>query len=552
MINKSINNEELTILFNDYFEKGIIPKLSADEYADNFKSFKKLKLKKLPYIYNLIHFCNLSNSSSKQIEFFLSHKEKAYSTFNVPKKNGNLREINAPSKKMKHTQRWILDNILHKLNVGYFSHGFVPGRSIVTNASSHVNQDLVLEIDIKDFFPSVQFGSVYYVFKSAGYSKKVAWLLADLCTYHWKLPQGAPTSPTLANLATLNLDDKIAKYCARRNFRYSRYADDITISGSFDLPIHKKKIIEIIEDDGFAINKNKTRMFSKSSSQKVTGLIVNDKVSIGRKRKKNIRAIVHNILKNGPEKENRKNDPFFREKLFGHLGHANSVEPEFANPLISKLKKIDWSEYEKSIKIIKDEEINVNRIKRIPNTFLIKYDELGFFHEIANVPSEEFSEKFMSQLNNLKEKCSTEIHRVEACSDCLDVKKEIYNKCIKYILGHYTGTTGGHHHGHEIYDMKASTDYKGEIIAVAFVMKSGKSDTSKESNLFTQAFDCTNYENIDLIAITSNYNLTNKLCERLEIMIRNHNKGKEKEQLYCLIMRNEMKKILFDFNNIIN
>lgn len=545
----STKEEKLKIIFENYFEDGIIPKLSEAEYEVNFKSFIKLRAKKLPYIYDTNHFCTMSHSSPKQIKFFISHKDKAYSTFSVSKKNGTLREINAPSKMLKYVQRWILDNILYRLNAGEYAHGFVPDRSISTNASIHVGQDLILGIDIKDFFPSIGFQSVFRIFKSAGYTRKVAWTLADLCTYHKRLPQGSPTSPMLANLATLSLDNKIATYCARRSLRYSRYADDITISGSYRLPIYKKRIIRIIEETGFSINTEKVRLLSKSSKQKVTGLIVNDKVSVGRKKKKVLRAMVHNILINGPIVENRSNEPFFKEKLFGHLGNANLVEPDFAKPLISALKEIDWSEYEEKIKTINENEININKIKRIHNTFLVKFDELGFFRQIAEFPSDAFSDEFKTQLNNLKEKCDTKIHGIEACSDCLDVKEEIYKKCMKYILAHYTGTTGGHHHGHEIYDMKATTDYRGDSIVVAFILKSGTSDTSKESSLFTQAFDCTDYETIDLIAITSNNNLTNKLCERLEKMIRNNNKGKEKEQLYCLIMRNEMKRILLDFNN---
>jgi hypothetical protein len=119
---------------------------------------------------------------------------------------------------------------------------------------------------------------------------------------------------------------------------------------------------------------------------------------------------------------------------------------------------------------------------------------------------------------------------------------------MKYILGHYTGTTGGHHHGHEIYDMKAVTDYNGENVVVAFLMKSGTNSSTKENSVFTQAFDCAEYnENIDLISLVSNHNLSNKLRERLEIMIRDKNRRKEKEQLYCLIMKSEMSRILYDF-----
>lgn len=529
-------------------EEGIIPNLNEEDYKQQFKSFKRLKSKKLPYIYNINHFCILTNSSSKQVNLYLSNKEKGYTTFKLPKKNGDFREINAPSKKLKHIQRWILDNILYKLDSGNYAHGFIPEKTIYTNAKVHVNQDLVLGIDLKDFFPSINFRSVYYVFYSAGYTKKIAWKFADLCTYHWKLPQGAPTSPMLANLVTLQLDEEIAKYCMRRNFEYSRYADDITVSGSYNLPMHKEKIIKIIEMNGFTINEKKTRMFSKGSRQMVTGLVVNDRVSIGRNKKKTQRAIVHNILINGPVVENRLNDPFFKERVFGHLGCANAVEPEFAKPLIESLKKIDWSHYYEHIKEIKENEININDLKRTSKTILVKFDDLGFFQTIAEFPQGEFTIEFKNQLDSLLEKCDTKIHGIEACNDCLDIKKEIYKKCMKYIIGHYTGTTGGHHHGHEIYDMEAKTEFSGNDIAVAFIMKSGKCDRNKENGIVRQVLHCNRYESIDLITVVTNSNLNHELCEDLKMMMRNNNRGKENEQLYCLIMRNEMKRILYDFN----
>ncbi|AKB75143.1 Retron-type RNA-directed DNA polymerase [Methanosarcina lacustris Z-7289] len=553
MTEKLTKNERLKVLFDDRIEEGVVPKLSEEDYNKEFKYFTQLKSKKLPYIYDIDHFCKLTNSSSKQVKFFLSNKEKAYATFKVPKKSGDFREINAPSKKMKIIQRWILDKILYKLNPGNYAHGFIPGKTIYTNAKAHVNKDLVLGIDIKDFFPSIKFVAVYDVFKFAGYTARVARQLAELCTYHWKLPQGAPTSPMLANLVALNLDKKISQYCIRENFEYSRYADDITISGSYNLAMHKEIIIKIINENGFEVNYKKVRMVSKGSRQKVTGLVVNDKVGMGRTKKKTLRAIVHNILMNGPVFENRDNDPFFRERIFGYLGCANAIDPEFTSPLIDSLKKIDWSEYEECIKEIKESEINVNHIKRINKVLLVKFDELGFFRKIAELPEGAFSEEFKTKLESLQEKCDVKIHGVEACSDCLDVKKVIYNKCMKYVLGHYTGTTGGHHHGHEIYDMKALTDYNGENITVAFLMKSAnkpakENNSNKENSLVVQTLDCTDYnDSINLISIVSNNNLSNKSCERLEKIIKGMSKGKEKEQLYCFIMKKEMKRILYDF-----
>jgi len=115
---KLTKNERLKVLFDDRIEEGVVPKLSEEDYNKEFKYFTQLKSKKLPYIYDIDHFCKLTNSSSKQVKFFLSNKEKAYATFKVPKKSGDFREINAPSKKMKIIQRWILDKILYKLNPG--------------------------------------------------------------------------------------------------------------------------------------------------------------------------------------------------------------------------------------------------------------------------------------------------------------------------------------------------------------------------------------------------------------------------------------------------
>lgn len=486
MTKKLTEDQTLKILFDDYFNEGIIPGLQGKEYDDNFKSFIILKFNELPYIYDVSHFCSLSNFSVKQVKYFLIKKEKAYVTFNLPKKAGGFREINAPTKQMKPIQRWILDKILYKIGIGDYVHGFVPKRSILTNASIHVSQDLVLGIDIKDFFPSINIDSVSSIFRSIGYTQKVANFLADLCTYKEKLPQGAPTSPMLANLAVAKLDIDIDNYCRKRYFNYSRYADDITISGSQKLPMHKQKIIEIIEGNGFTVNKEKTRLHSRGSRQKVTGLVVNDKLSIGRENKKKLRAIVHNILMNGPVVENRSNDPFFRERIFGYLGYANLTDPGFAAPLINSLKKIDWSEYYKSIKEIKESEMNTNHIKKMNKTILIKFDKLGFFRKVAEFPEGEFTESFKNQLDNLQEKCDVRIHGIEACSDCLDIKKEIYSKCMKYVIGHYTGITGGHHHGHEIYDMKAETDLYGDSIAVAFLMKSSapkkENKTPKKTN----------------------------------------------------------------------
>jgi RNA-directed DNA polymerase len=218
--------EKYVILFEDHFEQDIIPRLNEIEYKEQFESFKKLSRRKLPYFCNIDHFCNRLNISSRQIRYFLSKKEKFYRTLEVPKKSGGIREINAPKDEIKIVQRWILNNILYKLKVSDHAHGFVPERTMYTNSIAHVNKNFVLGVDLKDFFPNIKFNSVEQIFKSVGYTSRIAKDFANICTFHGKLPQGAPTSPMLSNLVSLNLDKDISKYCTQSNLEYTRYADD--------------------------------------------------------------------------------------------------------------------------------------------------------------------------------------------------------------------------------------------------------------------------------------------------------------------------------------
>lgn len=327
----------------------------------------KLKIYKiivLPYIFNVEHLASICDISPSLLQLFITNKRKAYSTFKLPKKNGGFRLINAPSKNMKLVQRWILDNILYKLNAGEYAHGFIPNKSIVTNASVHVGQELVLGIDLKDFFPSIILKRVVGLFQSIGYSEEISDVMGELCTFDWRLPQGAPTSPMISNLISWRMDIRLSKFCEKRDFKYSRYADDITISGGKNLPKYKKLIYRIIEDEGFLINWDKVRLHGRGSSQRVTGLVVNDKVTLERKKKKKLRAIVHNIVKNGPKTENRENNPFFKEQIFGNLAFAKMVEPDYANPLIKSLKCVNWDDYYEDLSGLRKGELSVRSLEK--------------------------------------------------------------------------------------------------------------------------------------------------------------------------------------------
>lgn len=226
-----------------------------------------------------------------------------YHTFEIPKKTGGTRKISAPKKKIKKAQKWIFDTILEKMDFTDNAHGFIKGKSVLTNAENHINKEFVINIDLKDFFPSITFSRILGLFKELGYSSYVSTLLALICTesdrkiitvdentYHVaiserKLPQGACTSPPLSNMICKRLDKRLSILCKNNDIDYSRYADDMTFSFN-----DRKKVglvfslaRKIVSEEGFKLNDKKTRIFSKSNRQEVTGIVTNEKSNVSRR-----------------------------------------------------------------------------------------------------------------------------------------------------------------------------------------------------------------------------------------------------------------------------
>ncbi len=224
----------------------------------------------------LTWFCNL-NTDSQPIPYVI---------YSIPKKSGGERQISVPHPILKQIQYWILKNILYAVPVHVAAHGFVPNRSIFTNAKVHMSPRLLLNMDLKDFFPSIGFLRVLRIFSQLGYAEPVANILAFLCTTSQNgsdryLPQGAPTSPALSNLATWTLDQRLSHFCQQHQLRYTRYADDISISDSMDAKRRhsfgwvQNTARKIIESAGFTLHPTKTRILSSGHRQEVTGLVVN-------------------------------------------------------------------------------------------------------------------------------------------------------------------------------------------------------------------------------------------------------------------------------------
>lgn len=246
---------------------------------------------------------------------------KSYKTFSIPKKRGGSRLIECPTPRLKVLQRWILDNVLERLETTPSSFGFETGSRLRSHAKQHVGASAVLTVDIENFFPSITIAQVTRVFRVAGYSSRGAWILARLCTSRGALPQGAPSSPRLANLVCFRMDRRLAQLCVLRGIVYTRYADDLTFSSASASTLAKVRpfIAHIVNDSGFRLNQRKTRLAGPGSAKVVTGLVVtSDQVGIGRKRLRELRARIHHAHTAG--------DPAELAAIQGWLDHIADVD----------------------------------------------------------------------------------------------------------------------------------------------------------------------------------------------------------------------------------
>ncbi|EMQ95004.1 RNA-directed DNA polymerase [Xanthomarina gelatinilytica] len=273
-----------------------------------------------------------------------SHSESFYYDFEIPKRDGKSRNISAPYPVLLQSQRWIYKNILSKQPIHDCSKGFKKNTSIVDNAKVHLNQKILLKMDIEDFFPSIKLNRVISVFRVLGYTKKISYYLASICCYKGALPQGGVTSPSLSNIITKRLDYRLNGLASKFDLKYTRYADDFTFSGEY-LPI---KIIDyiksIVSNEGFKIKDSKTKMIGSKRQKIVTGISISSgKMTIPRKTKRELRKNVHYLLKNGLSKHlehNRINDPIYTERMIGYLHFWHSVEPnnKYVKESLKKLK----------------------------------------------------------------------------------------------------------------------------------------------------------------------------------------------------------------------
>ncbi len=291
----------------------------------------------------------------------------------VPRRSGLPRVIEAPKLRLKEIQRWILREILDHVPVHEAAQGFARGRSVIDHAALHSGRHAVLRLDLADFFASVSAGRVFGIFRMLGYRADVAHVLTGLTTnavplHVWEvvrqaaasaevgarfrlgrqlatphLPQGAPTSPALANLAAFRLDRRLTGLADHTGVRYSRYADDLTFSGGrlrSGWTRVEALVAEIARNEGFVLHAGKSTLRTAAARQQVCGVVVNASPNVPRPDYDRLKAILHNAARHGPASQGLTGR---RAELQGRIAWVASLNPARGDKLKRRFAQIDWS-----------------------------------------------------------------------------------------------------------------------------------------------------------------------------------------------------------------
>ncbi|MEO5923591.1 MAG: reverse transcriptase family protein [Bryobacteraceae bacterium] len=277
------------------------------------------------------------------------------------KRSGGVRLIEAPKLRLKAAQQRILADILDKIPPHPSAHGFVAGRSIQSFAAPHVGKPVVLKLDLENFFPSVAALRIHALFRTLGYPESVADLLAGLCTnavpkatcrilranaelYHRShLPQGAPTSPALANVYAYRADCRLSGLAESAGLDYTRYADDLAFSGARISAAFRAHVCAILLEEGLLVNHRKTRIMRQGVRQRLAGLVTNQCLNVAREDFDLLKATLTNCARLGPQSQNRAGHPHFRSHLAGRVAFVASVNPIKGLKLREIFNRIDWS-----------------------------------------------------------------------------------------------------------------------------------------------------------------------------------------------------------------
>lgn len=286
---------------------------------------------------------------------------------------GSARLIESPKWRLKQIQRQILRDILNHIPPHSAAHGFRPKHSVLTFVSAHLQHKVVVRLDLRNFFPSIPWRRVHGVFLTAGYPSDMASYLTALCMnrapdYVWQdfpqfgsyqdrlaheslysqthLPQGAPTSPALANLAAYHLDGRLHGLATACGAAYSRYADDLLFSGDAEFASRARRFLPqvaaIVMEEGFTPHPHKTRVMHASQRQSAGGLVLNQHPNLPRRDYDRLKATLFNCVQHGPTTENREQRPDFRAHLHGRVAYVEMINPARGHSLRRLLSQIHW------------------------------------------------------------------------------------------------------------------------------------------------------------------------------------------------------------------
>lgn len=310
----------------------------------------------------------LGLSSTRLIDWLIrphcvrSTKVDHYRRHTIRKSNGELRLIEEPRMLMKRVQKTIAQRFLPAIPLHSSVHGFVGGKSIETAAVVHSGKQLVLCMDLANFFGLVDRKRTAALFRTCGYPADIAFILACICTaparnvdelpslsplQGTRLPQGSPTSPAIANAVAFRLDQRLAGIAKSVGAAYTRYADDLTFSGDAQFVGSVSRLIPLVGsialEEGFEVNHRKTRRMFAGHRQTVLGLTVNETPSPSRYQYEELKALLYNCMRYGPETQNHQQVEFFRAHLLGRISFVATGRPNRRKKLLRLFREIDWT-----------------------------------------------------------------------------------------------------------------------------------------------------------------------------------------------------------------
>lgn len=286
----------------------------------------------------------------KTIYSISNNIEKNYKIYKIKKRNGKYRTIYEPNSILKQIQKQILINILNNKSISKYGKAYHKGIQLKDNAIFHINKEMILKLDIENFFENISFLDIYNsCFPIEYFPKSVGMILTYLCTYNNHLTQGSPTSPYISNLVMKEFDEELGNWCNLRNISYTRYSDDMTFSGQFNPSELIVKVRKMLYKLGLSLNNDKIRIIHKSSRQNVTGIVVNEKMQVNIKYRNKIRQEIYYIKKFGLSSHLKKCDINIKPKkylngLYGRILYVlqiNETDKEFIKykQFLEKLKR---------------------------------------------------------------------------------------------------------------------------------------------------------------------------------------------------------------------